>query len=498
MLVCPACSAELPADTVERTESAACPFCGAALPAESGGIQNGNAPEITGQTAEPSAGAGPPPAGSKIQVAEESADHVILHIRGGGAAATGLGCFALAWNLFMVVFTAVFGAVALGGGGGNNAPGWFVVPILLLFWAAGLGMLYFYLKLKYERTLLLVERDSIAIKKIFFSRQRIERTALSDQSRAVLREAYSQNDQPVYRVEVDGHDRTVRFGTGLDQKEKDWLVDKINAFLGVPPVGDEAFASSAASAAREFPESCAKCAAPLAGAPVDGVLRCEHCGAVHRGSAPAAQAGPHEPADEPMTADSLPAGSGVQIEEATPERLQFSFRAGPGALRWVVGPFALVFAGVWYGGLLFAMGDMHAKAFGAWNVVILLFKVPFLIAGLLPVALGLYFLFGRTLVTLTRSVLTVRWGVGPVGYSRSVATEQIESVALDALGDARKNPRVRMRPSAANMDDRCCVVRNTAGKMLPVTLFADSTLQRHALALLRTRLAEMGLPQRAG
>lgn len=485
-LVCPGCATELPPDQAERADRAECPFCGAALPAP--------AEEMPDQT-EGASPAAQPPKGSKIRVVEHSPDRLIMHISGDGAAATGLGCFALVWNLFMVVFTAVFASVGFAGGG--KGPGWVVAPFLGLFWCVGLAMLYFFLKLKYERTLLLVERESMAIKKIFFSRQRVEQTALNARSRACLREAYSQNDEPVYRVEVAGAERTIKFGTGLDQKEKDWLVDVINGFWGV--ANDDANANEAETAhaevareSRAFPESCSKCGAPLTGAPIEGTLHCEHCGAVHRGTAQVAATPPAEPAARPLRPDELPAGSDVRIEEATSELLRFSLPGAPRGLGWIVGPFALLFSAGWYAVLLFAMWGDVSGALGLPNLVTWLFKLPFLLAGLMPLGIGLYALWGRTIVSIGRETLTVRWAVGPLGYQRSVRIEQIAAVELASFAERRKNPRVRVRAGTRTDNERCCVVRTSAGKRLPVTLFGDEAMHQQVAGLVRARLAELG------
>ena len=164
-----------------------------------------------------------PPAGSRIEIHESSGERLVVFMPPGGKEARGLGCFATRWNLFMVAFTAMwvsFGPLDFD-----------TLAFIALFWLIGIGLLIGWLKLKYERTLLLVEPSRVVVQHILFGRKRQKETELYSKSRATLAEAYSQNDVPVYCVAIDGKDRTIRFGTSLSNGEKDWLVDRINALI---------------------------------------------------------------------------------------------------------------------------------------------------------------------------------------------------------------------------------------------------------------------------
>src|SRR5262249_3266273 len=273
---------------------------------------------------------------------------------GGGSSATGVGCFAVAWNGFMCLFTVPWGFGMFQQG--NDAPPLLVmVGFLGLFWAVGLGIAAFWAKLKYERTFLLLDRDRLVIQRVLFNRKRLEETHLTSDSRAALVESYQQNDNPVYRIEVQGSLRAAKFGTALADSEKDWVVDRINDFLGragawareTPPTAQER-----ATAIKNIPASCKNCGAPLTGELVKGAVTCSHCGAVFRsvvtrpeGSLPVAVVEKLVPAD-------LPPDGPIQIDEDTSDVLQFHYAAGSGSpLRWIVPLFTVPFSLAWLSGV---------------------------------------------------------------------------------------------------------------------------------------------------
>ena len=49
--------------------------------------------------------------------------------------------------------------------------------------------------------------------------------------RAELVESYQQNDVPVYKIVVNGTNRSASFGTALAREDKAWLAKTINDFL---------------------------------------------------------------------------------------------------------------------------------------------------------------------------------------------------------------------------------------------------------------------------
>ena len=503
-LACPECRAEIKPDLVDDAGRVECPFCRhtwslldlpqapcdtaaqEAMPAVSGAASGSTSPLQL-----------PPlPPGSQIQVVEATADRLVVYIPGGGKSASGLGCFVVAWNGAMCLFTAII----LGGmlwGNQNDAPSGLGILIFLgLFWAVGLGVGGFWVKMKYERTFLLVDRDRFVIQRVLFNRKRIEETHLTSGSRAALVESYQQNDDPVYRIEVQGSLRAAKFGTALAQSEKDWLVDRINDFLGrsgawaleTPPTAQER-----AAAIADLPASCKNCGAPLSGGLVKGAVTCSHCGAVFRavvtrpeGALPVAIVEKLVPAD-------LPPDGPICIDEDSRDILQFHYAAGSSSpWRWLVPLIAFPVSLAWCSGV---SGFVAA----AWRIPLLpirmlfvAFSSLFLIAGIVPLAIGLVAVRGRTTVRLTPDTLECRWHAGWLGYSRSLATAAIDRIGVETFAASRQNPRVRgSRQASGPAAGKVCVAR-AGGKGLFLTLFLDETASQQVAAMLRTRLEDWG------
>lgn len=469
--LCPSCHAEIEDDLLESTGRAVCPFCGADL-AELG-LAAGTRSEVeqpVGDDLAPPIFATvtrdlpPVPASSKLHIVESTADRLVLFLPPGSKQAEGLGCIALAWNLFLCIFTPLWFVPAFGAGGKNGPPLLVIVPFLSIFWAVGLGMLYFYLRMKYQRTFLLLDRERIVVQRVLFGRKRLDETLLAPGSRAELVESYSQNDVPVYRVEVKGQNRAAKFGTPLSNEEKDWLVDRINEFLGVAdsPVEDDPVEEPIREPARVEPE-------PL-------------------------------PVIDPA---SLPADGDIEIEESTREHLRFNIQNRSGApLRWLSLTFAVPFTIFWYGMLFTMLGTMFFGKNGVFNgkdamdailgVCFGLFFIPFFVAGLLPVGTTLFYCKGRATVDLTREKLTCRWHLGRVGYSRSVPTATIEKVGVESVSQTKTPRHARTRAQSLPI----CVVR-AGPKSIWLTVFRASedpnaAMHQIVASLLRAKLAEMG------
>jgi uncharacterized Zn finger protein (UPF0148 family) len=520
--VCPDCQAAIEADLIEKTGRAECPFCGGdlstiGLPQRAATRASHRAGDKSVLDQGTSGGRGritrplpPLPKKSAIAVVESTPDRLVLFIPGGNKQSAGFGLFAVLWNGFMSVFTILMTTAILNDKGGDAPPLAVLIPFLSLFWGIGLGLAFFWLKFNFERTIILLDRDRIVIQKTFFGRKRLDETSLGPKSRAELVESYRQNDIPVDRVEVRGDSGTAKFGTALGEQEKNWLVDRINEFLGVPSAAtdevdddedDDSSRTASRPAARLDPNDCEKCGAPLAGQIADDLLTCAHCGAVHRGT-PAESPSRKRLASlaeryERLTPDALPPESRIQVLESSPERLAFRLALPANSpLRWVVPLFAIPFAIGWYSFVIFFAWDMIRAPFDWFGIIPLLFLIPFVAAGLMPLGIGLYAIAGNTTVAVTRERVSCRWGVGPFGYSRHVPTAQIESVRVEDISVEKKNRGVRgarRRMPQPENESRACVVR-AAGQMLPLTILEEVECSRLVASLVRTKLEELGHP----
>ncbi|MBI3864636.1 MAG: hypothetical protein HY290_22385 [Planctomycetia bacterium] len=473
--VCPECQAEIHADLIETTGRAECPFCGADL-SSLGLPQPAELPSANwdaGDSSEARSIARVLPAlpqKSRINVVESTADRLVFYFPGGGAQSTGLGCFALMWNGFMAVFTSamVFG-VAQGGNNNQQFPELGAIAFVGLFWAVGLGMAYFWIRMRFERTFLLLERQRVVIQKVLINRKRVDETVLMPESRAELVEAYSQNDSPVYRIELRGQTRAAKFGTSLSEAEKDWLVDRINEFLA-PPAETNPATNPAAGLAP--PETSATPDNPAL--PADQTVA------------------PATPVAVRLEPGSLPADGPIRMDEDSPDMLKFHFTAAQNrGVRWGIAGFFLLFSAIWYGTTLSFLFKVGPSGFGFRMLFEILFMVPFLVVGLFPLGMGLMAAFGVLTVRVTRETLSCRWSVGPFGWTKRVPAGLISSVRLEAPESS--NPRVRRAGMGAkdSVSLQACVVRFGEKKLL-LTLFQNADLQQQVTALVRTRLEDMG------
>jgi hypothetical protein len=504
--VCPHCQAAIDPDQIRLAGQGACPFCGAELLSlcpEAAATASADGDETWADS--PSRTLPPLPESSRISIVESTDDRLVIYIPGGGRHAAALGFFVLLWNGLLCIFT----AVAVFGGlrdQGNNAPPMLgLIAFLGAFWAIGLGLAYFWLKLKYERTFLLLERHRLVIQKVLFNRKRVTETTLMPDSRAELVESYQQNDNPVYRIEVRGQTGAAKFGTSLGDKEKDWLVDRINEFLNVvklPVVSAAGRAGNipagqrhdASGAAAVVPNSCPKCGAALIGSAINGTLTCSHCGAVARTEILVRGQVVEDARYQQLAPADLPWGTRIEIDEDSAETLEFHFPAvGKESLRWLVPLVAVPFGLAWCGGVvLFMVAAWNMRA-GAGNRAFALLGLPFLAAGLIPLAIGWMAFRGRTTIRLTRELLSCRWHAANFGKTWSIPAQAIDAIRVETFLTVGQNPRVRRATNSPLRTDHgtSCVV-HAGGRKLMLTFLQEESLPWQIASLLRTRLQILG------
>jgi len=174
------------------------------------------------------------PPGKRIDCRIAGEQLVIYIAPGSSKANRGIGCFGVFWTGFMVVFT-----IPVVFAGGIQEAGFFLVPFLGLFWAIGLGMLYFWFRGRFGKTYVLVQRDRLVIKFELLGREKYREYLLNRDSLARLETAYEENDRPVYCIAIATSGRTAKFGTFLSQPGKEWLVERINKHLAPEPAETE-------------------------------------------------------------------------------------------------------------------------------------------------------------------------------------------------------------------------------------------------------------------
>jgi serine/threonine protein kinase len=160
-----------------------------------------------------------PPHGSRIQRAE--ADAGITYVvpeRGRSAAAASTGVFALFWLGFVAFWT--FMAVSM------QAP--IIFPLFSLpFWAAGIGMLYRTLRSVFGKLHIRIDRDGFTYARRLFGMGRTRNAPIADVGACQIVEASGQKTPGGMRVDIGA--RTLSFGEGLSDRERQWLRDRLAA-----------------------------------------------------------------------------------------------------------------------------------------------------------------------------------------------------------------------------------------------------------------------------
>lgn len=131
-----------------------------------------------------------------------------------------MGLFAIVWNVFIGIGT----CVSLQQQGPPFA-------FLAVFWVGGFGLGYVWLHLRFARTIILLERDRIVVKKLLPWFEKVRERRLKADSEAELVLCFSEGDRPIYSVSVSTDEGAAKFGTALSDEEKEWLVWRIDTFL---------------------------------------------------------------------------------------------------------------------------------------------------------------------------------------------------------------------------------------------------------------------------
>ncbi|MCY2967139.1 MAG: hypothetical protein NT069_26460 [Planctomycetota bacterium] len=492
-LTCPGCQARLNGDVLRQSGAHVCPFCGkdvADLLLGGDAIAGGTSPETRASTGTSRFTA--PPTNSALRVIESTDEKLVVYLPA-SRSAKGLGWFALAWNgLMAFITTMMVSAVFFGAGKFEGSP-LLGIAVVGLFWAVGLGLGYLALKMRYERTFLYVDRQRAVVQKMLFGRQKRHVSEIAEGTHAALEVSHSQNDVPVYRVVILGGSQKLQFGSALSDADKDWLVDRINEQLGVRELsGGSADWTADGETPTVVPTHCATCSAPLP-ASVTGVVSCPQCGVVYRGiSHPLVEERLGRPVAR-LTPSELPANGPIRIDEDSPAKLRFSFAGCANRVLQIVVPlFAFAFAVFWYSILLaFVVGAFHIPSL--WGKIgVLAFLTPFILVGTIPPALGAYMLWGRTRIELTRDVLTCRWQIGRMGYSRSLTVTTLESVRVESTPRNTRNPRALPEVQPADSAEQSACVARGGGKLLNLTTVNSPSVQENVAALIATRLDEWG------
>ncbi len=188
------------------------------------------------------------PPGSRIIFTQPDERSCLFRLPGAGWRTSFLLFFSVQWIAYLIFALVVLEGVPLA---------WPLLVGLGVALVVGVVLLGSWAKCCFETVMVLLDQDQVVIKRDLLGWGRTTTTALNAESRADLVAGHSDNDSPIYHVEIRGAKRVVKFGDYLGSDELVWLADTINRFLGadLDPVG------SAQAALREsiLTESAPRC-----------------------------------------------------------------------------------------------------------------------------------------------------------------------------------------------------------------------------------------------
>ena len=243
---CPRCHAQLDVELLRDSGARTCPFCEADVSAaletagpfetRSGWGKPESWPSDSSEAAPPPVD--PLPAESRLQIVQVEEGRLVLFLPPGGRAGNSLWVFVFVFTAILAFITGVFVmVVAAGPAQQPQGPG-FLLLMLGIFWLVTLGVWWGALKMRYQRTLLSVDRERVVVQTTLFGKTRQQELPVSDITGCSLVVAYSVNDVPVYRVQVANSNQSLGFATNLDQADKVWLVEQIRRILPDSSVAD--------------------------------------------------------------------------------------------------------------------------------------------------------------------------------------------------------------------------------------------------------------------
>lgn len=436
-IVCSECRADLDAERIRETSR--CPFCGAtvdvqseATPTESASLPTDNSHRVL-----------PPlPPDTRIQVADHSTDRLLLYIDAApNPRARSLGVFALLWNTVIGVISFLMIRQAFFGPKARN-PGWGFVPFLGIFGVAGLVMAYAWLRLRFVKTILLLEENRVVIQTVLFRFKKIQEWTLTPQSSASLVSSYEENKRPVYAVAISTATTDAKFGSSLPDLEKNWLVDILNTWLQ-PERFTVTESGDVIEKSESFPE---------------------------------------------VRPEDLPPDSKIIIDEAAEQRLRFHFPMMVDKSNSTSSNLArFFFLFVWYAilaGVVFAV--LHAPLKGAEWIFAFIMIAPFAVFPIFIIAISS---LGGIAVDLDEARLQCRYYVGPFSYTKTMLTSKI--ISVEARRDFGMESR-RMRPASTGMGVLRCLIRGPKDDLLTLTLSHPEDLTRTLAGLIHTKLVDLG------
>jgi hypothetical protein len=355
------------------------------------------------------------------------------------------------WNIIVYSILTVF---LLAAKDGDNEV-WVAFAFISLFVLVGLFLGWMALRMSFIRTFVLLEPGRLAVQTSIFGRKKIRQYAIDDSCEARLVVAYEQNEEPVYRVDIETPDGTAKLATALSLSEKQWLARGINQFITGETVADQ-----------ELPTELQN---PL-----------DITGALSGSTA------------ESIETSEIATDSALRIDCDDGEVLRFSWPVfPPGPARTVVtlilGAFGAFFALLGGTAGISALVDAIQKG----DLLQTLVALPFLAIGLFPLFILGVIRRGRTAVRMDRQRIKLSIGWWLVQFSRSFLLENVQDVIIAdpkstgsvATGTGRSRRQVALG----------CVLKVTGAKSpIPLTVGQDLATAKQIGGLIHSHILKLG------
>ena len=168
---------------------------------------------------------------SRIDLAETTDERLVLHIRPGNRRTTRMGRHVLASIIFVCFVSRpeVLGLFQRGQVADLSR-----VKFYLYFWGLWVIVVWglaYWVRLQFEHTTLLIERDRIVVERTLFGWTRIEEATFATAPWALVLDSFRGKFFPNELVGIVGQNVRVTFGRMLTDTEKVWLVTRINRFF---------------------------------------------------------------------------------------------------------------------------------------------------------------------------------------------------------------------------------------------------------------------------
>ncbi len=479
-ITCPECRATLEPDEIDR-DLRECPLCSASLVevdlaavedqlgSEDEAIAGNPLPAETHHDSDETVAA----TGRQVQIIERTATRLVAHIPPSASGSGGLGFFVLLWNGFMLITTGVAGTILQQKGGGVE-----FLPLIFVavFWLVGIGLAISWVKMRFTRLYLLLERDRLVVQRKLFRTTNHE-LLLGPESQASLEQSYAMNDVPVYAVTIQGADRKESFGTGLQPNDKEFLAREINQFLGVEkPV----------LIASSYDTVCPGCGAVRPGHRKSAQSEPAFCAACQL---KAEQSGTQSlwPPLRANSSEELPAG--LEVDESDPDQVVITWPLVPSSVfQRVATVMVTAFALLWSAMVLWFTIQTVRQGGGVQQGSTILMGVAFLIPALMIVGVVQALRWGRISISLTRDLVRMSWGWGPVRIRKQFLPETITACCMigSKSGGEASGPG-----GTTNASPVAFPALKAGGTPYPLITIHGAAYGRQVIRLMRTYLEQV-------